>query len=241
MGKSKIVIGDVHGQYDALKALINKFPKAFPKEDICFSGDLIDRGPEPRKVVEYVMENGFDMCLGNHEDFMVTEDSYWLLPQNGGQATAYDYDTDKLDKLEELKIFMGHKAWMKNLPLYLEYKDVVDAEGRHLVVSHSSAAKTWKYRDSTQGNHQWFRDNVLWGRDMNPRPIPEVFNVFGHTVQKNKARVGKHFACVDGGGYVTWEKGYGKLYAIQFPEMIVYEQEVDNTSHEDRLRKAGIL
>jgi len=241
--KSKIVIGDVHGQFEALMQLLAKLPHGFPKEDICFSGDLIDRGEFNREVVEFVIQQGFEVSKGNHEDFMVKfgvsrDADYWTHAQNGGAATLGQYDIHSEDGA---KVFQEHKDWMKELPLYLEYNDVVDEKGQHLVVSHSSAASTWRCRDPKNGNHDFFRHNVLRERDMNPKDIPEIYNIFGHTPQENEPRIRDGWACIDGGGFVTWIPGHAKLYALQFPEMTLYEQKVTNTAHEDRLRKAGII
>lgn len=39
------VIGDIHGHFDTLEALINKIPK---NSEIIFVGDLIDKGLKSR-------------------------------------------------------------------------------------------------------------------------------------------------------------------------------------------------
>ena len=51
-----LVIGDVAGQYDALLRLLNQIP-AEEKKRIIFVGDLIDRGPKPIEVVDFVKKN----------------------------------------------------------------------------------------------------------------------------------------------------------------------------------------
>ena len=47
------IIGDVHGHYNELISLINKLPNKIDSK-ICFVGDLIDRGPDSKKVVDLV-------------------------------------------------------------------------------------------------------------------------------------------------------------------------------------------
>ena len=49
-----IIIGDVHGEYDLLMKLTKKLPKG---RKLCFVGDLIDRGPDSKKVVDFVTKN----------------------------------------------------------------------------------------------------------------------------------------------------------------------------------------
>lgn len=58
-----IVIGDVHGCYKTLCALLDKLPD----DKITFAGDLMDRGPGSKQVVDLVMEKGYQCVLGNHE------------------------------------------------------------------------------------------------------------------------------------------------------------------------------
>ncbi|MCT7603919.1 metallophosphoesterase [Aliarcobacter butzleri] len=60
------IIGDVHGCYKSLIALIDKLPNK-EKSKICFVGDLVDRGMYSYEVVKFVMENNYDCVLGNHE------------------------------------------------------------------------------------------------------------------------------------------------------------------------------
>ena len=60
-----IIIGDVHGCYKTLIALIEKLPK---DRNITFVGDLIDRGPGSKDVVEFVRKNNYRCVRGNHED-----------------------------------------------------------------------------------------------------------------------------------------------------------------------------
>lgn len=197
-----IVIGDVHGCYKTLLALYS----SLPKDDICFVGDLIDRGPKSRSVVQFVIDNGFDCVCGNHEKFMI--DSYdpqtkdlWVY--NGGDATLSEYKNYP-------HIFDSHMEWMKKLPLVLEYGG--------LIVSHSSCAKyIWS------GRNPEIEESVLWERDNYPKKIPELYNIFGHTPQP-KPLIKDHFACIDTGCFDHYNNKYGVLTAIQYPEMKMFQQ-----------------
>jgi serine/threonine protein phosphatase 1 len=61
------VIGDVHGHYDTLIALVAKLPR---DAQLIFVGDLIDRGEQSAEVVRFVRENNHLCVMGNHEDLM---------------------------------------------------------------------------------------------------------------------------------------------------------------------------
>jgi len=60
----RIVIGDVHGHYDTLVALLDAVSPS-SEDEVYFLGDLIDRGPNSAQVVELVMRNQFHCLRGN--------------------------------------------------------------------------------------------------------------------------------------------------------------------------------
>lgn len=212
-------------------ALIAQLPKDVP---ITFVGDLIDRGRSSSKVVSFVKENGYDCVVGNHEQMMIDElkynkdfkgqqvpsisyyDSCWL--NNGGTQTLDSYQFS--DGGFDIKCLEEHKEWMASLPVVIEYPELVDSKGQHLVVSHSTPGSVWKLpHDDKQ-----FRTKVLWDRQFPPAKIKDIFSIFGHTPQPNAPTIGDYWANVDTGNYSSRE-GFGKLSAIQFPEMIIYQQE----------------
>ena len=66
---SDYIVGDIQGCYDGLKCLLKKI--AFdPKHDKLFAvGDLIGRGPQALKTLDYLIKLGdsFETVLGNHD------------------------------------------------------------------------------------------------------------------------------------------------------------------------------
>jgi len=152
-----IVIGDVHGAYDALVRLIEKLPE----DDICFAGDLVDRGPQSRQVLDYVIENGWDAVKGNHE-LMMYQSSYdqqmkGMWRRVGGQECLDSYKGYGAD-------FKEHQKWCQKLPLYIEYKDCVDENGNYLIVSHAGILDIWEKRNlSHPGNY--FAYGCMWEND----------------------------------------------------------------------------
>lgn len=207
---SMIVIGDVHGCFKTLMALIEKFPQGAP---FCLVGDLVDRGPENRKVINYVRENNIPCVVGNHEILMESTEKEinqcWMM--NGGYQTIKEY----LGPAEALD---NDRAWISSLPLYLEFKNIVNSDGRHLVVSHTTLAEHWDEKDEPTAKYR-----ATWDRKHFPKDIPGVFNVYGHTPVKT-AVVKDYFANIDTGCVYGSYNNLGRLTALQFPEMIIYEQ-----------------
>lgn len=206
---SRIVITDPHGCYNSLLALIAKLPKGIP---ITLAGDLIDRGPMSREIVQYVIDNKIDCVKGNHE-VMAYQKDIIVHTRNGGDVFYKQYKG-------EPEVLKEHLDFMSKLPLYLEYPKCLRVDGRHLLVTHSYACKVWNWPKERreQMMHQ-FESTILWGRDFRGAPKELIYNVFGHTPH-HEARIREYFACIDTGCV------YGnKLTALQFPEMIIYEQE----------------
>lgn len=119
------VIGDVHGCLTKLTTLVKlcradagKHPARF-----IFLGDYIDRGPDSRGVVEYLMALQKDqpddaICLmGNHEDMLLAAvdapdwEENWL--RNGGIQTLQSYGAATVATIPQ-----DHIDWIRNLPKF---------------------------------------------------------------------------------------------------------------------------
>ncbi len=71
------VIGDVHGCYDEFIEMVNKVEKMDKSPTFILIGDIEDRGPKSREMMDWAVENvtedgKFQMVLGNHEDNIIT-------------------------------------------------------------------------------------------------------------------------------------------------------------------------
>ena len=101
-GRKVWVVGDVHGHFRTLEALVGQL--ALGEGDaIVMLGDLIDRGPKSAHVVRYVRDTeGVFSIRGNHEQMMIEgfdESSFFkdrsvearVWYHNGGMATEASY------------------------------------------------------------------------------------------------------------------------------------------------------
>jgi putative phosphoesterase len=68
-----LVISDIHGNIDALRALELQWGPTFQGFDrlVCL-GDLVDYGPDPKDVIEWVCARATDVVRGNHDHAMAT-------------------------------------------------------------------------------------------------------------------------------------------------------------------------
>jgi len=60
------VFTDIHGNLEALKAIINDINSKNVDEIICL-GDTIGLGSESKECLDLIIENNIKMVLGNHE------------------------------------------------------------------------------------------------------------------------------------------------------------------------------
>jgi serine/threonine protein phosphatase 1 len=93
-----LAIGDIHGCITALTTLVD-FVEPRDDDIIVTLGDYVDRGPDARAVVDFVISLGKTRKLvtlrGNHEIMMLDarEKQSWLRPwlSYGGEATLQSY------------------------------------------------------------------------------------------------------------------------------------------------------
>jgi serine/threonine protein phosphatase 1 len=210
-----IIISDIHGCFKTFKALIQKCPN----DEILIAGDMIDRGPSSKYVVEYIRENNFKVILGNHESMAInssTDPMSWLF--NGGVTTLASFNIANfpMKNSEENIEFIEMIEWFKTLPLYYCFDDLLDENKRKLVVTHGACVEQYPFDNMDSDAEQ----ELIWNRNIDPKDIKNVFNVFGHT-PRDKVIVKNHYALIDTGcSYPT----HGTLSAILFPEKEVITQ-----------------
>lgn len=232
------IIGDVHGEYGSLLRLREKLPK---DAKLIFVGDLVDRGRKSKEVIAFVRKNNHSCVLGNHEDMMIAyvkafEKSYPNLPSivywnkwiyNGGKETLLSYEIIYIDKdngklvctedEEKFNQLLDDVKWLESLPLFIELE--AKKNDKPIVISHAPVANVWHFRnDNTK--KEIFEEYALWNRT-NPNKNVKIFNIFGHSLQK-EVDTSKHYINVDTGCHYTKE-GYGKLsaYCVETNEVIV--------------------
>ena len=238
MSEQIYIIGDVHGCFNTLLELIKQFPNK-EKSQICFVGDVVDRGLFSCDVVELIMQNDYKMVMGNHERRLLSNkfeflnnkvpfDRSWFFG-NGGEATYRSY----LGQSVEFK--QRHVDFLESRPVYLEFKDYKTQNGEHLVVSHSAVGNMWELRNDKYASEE-FRRHLLSGRG-DELQVSGIFNVYGHTPVR-EIKFYKNSADIDT-GCVFNEVGYDKLSALEFPSMKIYTQK--NVECFERGKEYGVF
>ena len=134
------VIGDVHGQIDKLAAILEQLQARpdFRKRSLVFLGDFVDRGPDPKSVIDLVLElkdfhPSVTAIAGNHEFAMGNALGWHPAPESANwperwtshynaETTFASYDAEMGD-LADLasKIPDTHRQFLTNLPWCIEH------------------------------------------------------------------------------------------------------------------------
>lgn len=99
-----IVVGDLHGCFAAADALLDRLAVSV-NDRVIFAGDLVDRGPDPRRCVELAMRH--EAILGNHEDKHLQQ------RRRPDAALLPDHARTRAQLGDE------HYAYFERLPLFL--------------------------------------------------------------------------------------------------------------------------
>ncbi len=114
------IIGDIAGEYKTLLKLVDKMPEG----EVISVGDMVDRGPQSKEVLDYFMNTpNTRAIMGNHEHMMldhITKGGFygshiWLW--NGGKTTLRSFEpTGELQNPVPTK----YLEWLAKLPKYIE-------------------------------------------------------------------------------------------------------------------------
>jgi len=189
-GTRLYAIGDVHGcitQLDALFQEIYKDLQSRPVADhkIITLGDYVDRGPDSRAVLQFLIEkrNAVPLiCLrGNHDQRML---EFLDIPEEVGEAflhyggrellQSYGVDPDRTGDITAIaqmfrqQVPRDHIAFLDSLPLSNEEQDYF--------VCHAGIRPGVDLKDQVARDLLWIRNAFL----VHQQPHPKVI-VHGHT------------------------------------------------------------
>lgn len=236
-----IVVGDIHGSIRPLERLLwrlRRDPDAMqPGTRMVFVGDLVDRGPDSRDVIDRVRllqaEGPWQVeCLmGNHEamllDFLDPDPcetradpakraARWL--NNGGDATLASFGVplpataEQSDGLNALRAALAQAMGSVRID-WLRSRPLYVRSG-DVVAVHAS----WD-RDRADGDQ--VPDILLWGRGAprRLRPTAPPWVVHGHTITRPAQVTGTRIA-VDSGAWLCGELSCALILPGTAPRLI---------------------
>jgi serine/threonine protein phosphatase 1 len=232
MGSSRLIaIGDVHGCFHALDAVLNAIEPA-PGDQIVFLGDMVDSGKETREVLECIiaLKQQCDVVLiqGNHEEMMYAAREnekalrYW--ENCGGVATvnSYHFGGTLADIPAE------HWRLLDTCVPYYETED--------FILTHANYMPDLAMAEQPEYSLRW----ELFDPEKVQPHVSGKTVVVGHTEQKNAEILDLGYAmCID-----TVCCKYGWLTAIDMSTREVWQasrwgmlRDSDETSHRHQLKE----
>ena len=204
------VIGDIHGCYDRLIALMDKINVDLDSETLVFLGDYIDRGPDSFEVVEYLIDlkkkyPGIIFIKGNHEEmlekYLSKTDRYTYLI-NGGQQTLESYSRH-YKPTDNSPFPAEHIEFFKSLVLYHETE--------HYIFVHAGLRKNVPLEKQKPEDMLWIRKNFIktdydFGKQV----------VFGHTPLPEPLLLPNKIGIDTGAVYGN------KLTCVRLPDLVFY-------------------
>lgn len=152
------VVGDIHGMFSVLESLLEKI-NFDPEADRVFSvGDLIDRGPESYRVLEFLDKPWFFAIKGNHEKMLIEakhlKTTYRSWVEHNGGKWWEDVDENQQALIRER---------LTNLSGVFE----IDTDIGRVGISHADVpvAISWEKIIHTIHSDKEMRDYMAWSRN----------------------------------------------------------------------------
>jgi serine/threonine protein phosphatase 1 len=219
------VVGDIHGSFSALEHLLSSVNFDQDCDRLFSVGDMIDRGLESHRFVEFLNYPWFYSIMGNHERMLLDsiEDASmrdnWIR-YNGGAwwKTVPDTMKPRMCRIVE------------QLPLAFEVSTAIGQVG--VVHADIPTGISWKSFVQSLAVDAEIAEYALWSRNrykhfkMLGRTMPvEGIDVvvFGHTPMSNPLHTA-NFYYIDTGASLLSDKSLGRLSMLQIhPVLDLYQ------------------
>lgn len=217
---SRWIIPDVHGCAKTLKSLVESFLKLTKEDDLYLLGDYIDRGPNSKEVLDYIMalqEAGYRLhCLkGNHEDYCVetweADQKHHLfktptqrLWENVGAKETYKSFGVKRPR----DIPKQYIDWMRDLPYYFELENFILV---HAGLNFSAENPFEDLHSMTRVRNFKVDFNKTHGKRIIHGHIPVDYSFIDHVIHHQN---NYDFIALDNGVFNTNKTDMGNLMAF---------------------------
>ena len=241
MSNKRWVIPDIHGCALTLKTLIEYQITPDEGDELIFLGDYIDRGPDSKGVVDYIMsleESGYKVrkLMGNHEDYCITaweedQDAKSFLgirPKTktqkewevyGGKQTLQSFEADRPRDIPDKYI-----EWMKGLEYFIELDD--------FIIVHAGLNFDTDNPFEDKYSMIWIREFEVF-----PEMIGNKKIIHGHVpvnlefIDMAVNTKDSKFIDLDNGIYFSNRAGYGNLVALELNRMEYVVQSLMDEVH----------
>jgi len=196
-----VIVSDIHGNFDALSALPEQY------DELWVLGDLVNYGPEPKEVVDFVMEKTDMVVRGNHDQCLGYGDDPRCSAQFREMAEA-------TRRFSESVVTTSQKEYLRSLPERLE---LTRAQTRFFLCHATPSDPLYEYRRAE--SEKWIDECVQLRADVilvghTHMPFIRSFNrqTLVNPGSLGQPKTGKPDAC-----YAVWENGQVGLRSYKYP------------------------
>jgi len=216
-GELIYAVGDVHGRYDLLKALLGQVIEDWKARAparrplLIFCGDYVDRGPQSAEAVEALIwlqrRGDIQPCFlkGNHEHALMRffdhplDSAGWL--RFGGAETLESYGVRAPQPDDPADCLRARDALLQRMPSshlrFLERLELMLVVGDYAFV-HAGVQPGTDLRGQREEDLLWIRQDFL----DDDGPFEKVI-VHGHSWTDDRPRLLPHRIGIDTGAYAT--------------------------------------
>lgn len=195
------IISDIHGNYDALSA----FPESY--DELWVLGDLVNYGPQPNEVVDFVRDKAAVVVRGNHDQCIGYGDDPRCSRQFRELAEATRRFTEGI-------ITVKQRLYLCSFPLEL---NLVRDQTRFLLCHATPSDPLYEYR--TEESEKWAdecgslpADVILVGHTHIPFVRAFDSRIVVNPGSLGQPKTGRPEAC-----YAVWENGRVHLRTYAYP------------------------
>lgn len=203
------IFGDVHGEKILLERLYKKVNSQHQIDQWYSCGDLIDRGPDSKGVLDFVISNSIQAVRGNHEQMALGAIQEFKFNIYNGEALQYwcQYGgRECLASFSPIEEFESYWSFLYSLPYYRKTK--------HAYIFHAGCPHYIRDTMIWEKNHEylWWADH--YNVESMFKPLDKI-QVIGHSSVRKPVFSKRHIAIDTGCGLYK----DGRLTALILPEM----------------------
>ena len=195
------ILSDIHGNIEALKSVAESW------DELWVLGDLVNYGPNPAEVVDFVRQNAAAVVRGNHDHAIGDGEAPRCSPRFREMAQAMQAYTESV-------LSDRQKAYLRQLPLSAQ----VEADGRRFLLCHAVPSDPlFKYGPADAAF--WTPEAAAVTADIllvGHTHLPFVMDLGAQRVV-NPGSVGQPKHGAPEASYAMWEDGVITLRSCRYP------------------------
>ncbi len=196
-----LILSDIHGNFEALSSVDEKY------DELWVLGDLVNYGPDPGAVVDFVRSTATLVVCGNH-DFSIGYN------QEPRCSPPFREMADATRRYSDSVLTFGQKHYLRHLPPYAEVK----RQGINFYLCHAVPSNPL-YGYCEADSPQWANEAEGTGADVilvGHTHVPAL-RMIGHRVVANPGSLGQPKTGGPEARYAIWENGKVELKTLSYP------------------------